>query len=87
MTRLQLNNKDETAYLELLQCVYCEVLLLNRRRPGELQRLLLYTYGNCQSQENYEEFGHAITSSEKMLMKRFKRVVIREREIGGYLYY
>ena len=74
MRRLQLNNKDETACLELLQCVYCEVLLLNCNG---------YYYENCQSHQNYEEFGHAITSSEKMLIKRIKRVVIRGKRDRG----
>ncbi|KAL4710136.1 hypothetical protein ACJJTC_016538 [Scirpophaga incertulas] len=73
-------------YIELLETVYCRVLLLNRRRPGELQRLYLHDYlenDTMLSNEKYEEFDRALTVSERILVKKFKRVVIRGKRGRG----
>lgn len=45
--RLQITNKDVLAYNSLVDTIYCRVILLIRKRPGELQRMLLHTYLNC----------------------------------------
>lgn len=77
-------NTDKSAYMTLLETIYCRVLLLNRRRPGELQRLPLYIYENNSSQsQNYEEFSDVVSPSEKFLLQRFKRVVIRGKRGRG----
>nr|CAI5836859.1 unnamed protein product [Callosobruchus analis] len=84
--RLQAISNDKKAYIILLETIYCRLLLLNRRRPGELQRLLLHTYtaainnDNCQG---YEEFSEAISETEKCLMKSFKRIVIKGKRNRG----
>lgn len=70
-------------YSKLLELIFCRVLLLNRRRPGELQRVLLDTYRTADMQTNYEEFQDAITPSEKILMSKFKRIVIRGKRGRG----
>ncbi|KAJ8948171.1 hypothetical protein NQ314_008470 [Rhamnusium bicolor] len=62
------------------------IFLLNRKRPGELQRFLLHTYENSLKTENpntYEEFSEVVTEAEKALMKNFKRIVIRGKRNRG----
>ncbi|CAH1981444.1 unnamed protein product [Acanthoscelides obtectus] len=57
---LPASRHDKRAYIKLVETVYCRLLLLNRRRPGELQRLLFYTYTSAKNNENkqaYEEFS------------------------------
>lgn len=82
MNNLIANNKNEEAYNELLETVYCRVLLLNRKRPGELQRLLLHYYNNTEN-EKYEEFDEVVSITEKVLLKSFKRLVIRGKRGRG----
>lgn len=78
------NNLNKLAYCKLLETVYCRVLLLNRRRPGELQRLPLHLYEQSEIREtNYEEFDDAISPLEKILLKKFKRIVIRGKRGRG----
>lgn len=78
-------NNDEVAYTELLETVFCRIILLNRKRPGELQRLLLETYLKSEDsgQSNYEEFDNAMAPTEKILLKKFKRVVTRGKRGRG----
>ncbi|GBP23495.1 hypothetical protein EVAR_12775_1 [Eumeta japonica] len=78
------NSQNTAAYNELLETVFCRALLLNRRRPGELQRLLLSTYvENEHNDYQYEEFDRTLTAAEKILVKRFKRIVIRGKRSRG----
>lgn len=67
----------------MIESIYCKVLVLNRRRPGELQRVSLDAYVTGQVQYNYEEFSSAITPAEQILMKTFKRIVIRGKRGRG----
>lgn len=46
------NTFNCNAFNELLETVFCRVLLLNRRRPGELQRLQLSYYENYDKNTN-----------------------------------
>lgn len=72
------------AYNTLSETVYCRILLLNRRRPGELQRLPLSIYQETNNDNStYEEFDRAISGVEKMLVKSFKRIVIRGKRGRG----
>ncbi|CAG4975857.1 unnamed protein product [Parnassius apollo] len=58
------------AYNTLTETVYCRVLLLNRRRPGELQRLPLSIYQESSNDKSaYEEFDRAISSAGKSVGK------------------
>ncbi|KAK4886154.1 hypothetical protein RN001_002425 [Aquatica leii] len=55
--KLQIENTDLVQYTILLETIYCRVLLLNRRRPGELQRLELKIYQDAnKSSTSYDEF-------------------------------
>ncbi|XP_046975994.1 uncharacterized protein LOC124542104 [Vanessa cardui] len=72
------------AFNNLVESTYCRVLLLNRRRPGELQRLKLSDYndhGNDSKQ--YEEFDKVLTSTERILISKLKRIVIRGKRGRG----
>ncbi|CAH2002340.1 unnamed protein product [Acanthoscelides obtectus] len=86
VSMLQKNPSNEKAYTSLLETVYCRLLLLNRRRPGELQRLPIHVYKSAISEEHnqaYEEFSEAITETERILMRSFKRIVIRGKRGRG----
>ncbi|KAG5864408.1 hypothetical protein JTB14_001495 [Gonioctena quinquepunctata] len=84
VNQLKMNFGDKDAYTTLLETIFRRVLLLNRRRPGELQRVLLHIYERCgEHPENYEEFSEMITPSEKILRQRFKRIVIRGKRGRG----
>nr|CAI5858800.1 unnamed protein product [Callosobruchus analis] len=81
---LCIDNKDASAFNILVETIYCRVLLLNRKRPGELQRMLLQTYLNSSSNKGqYEEFESIVTPSERILLNKFKRVVIRGKRNRG----
>nr|CAI5840636.1 unnamed protein product [Callosobruchus analis] len=90
VSKLQARSNDKKAYITriLLETIYCRLLLLNRRRPGELHRLLLHTYtaainnDNCQG---YEEFSEAISETEKCLIKSFKRIVMKDEDVPAVL--
>ena len=41
------NKKNIQAFNDLIEYVYCRIVLLNRKRSGELQRMYLHTYINC----------------------------------------
>ncbi|KAJ8930016.1 hypothetical protein NQ314_017233 [Rhamnusium bicolor] len=82
--RLKINDKDVSAYNILVDTIYCRVILLNRKRPGELQRMLLHTYLSCGNEKaQYEEFKHIVTPSERVLLEKLKRVVIRGKRGRG----
>ncbi|VEN59616.1 unnamed protein product [Callosobruchus maculatus] len=83
---LQEDNHNKDAYMTLLETIFCRTILLNRRRPGELQRLPLCLYesnADGEGTEKYEEFLQAVTPSEKILMQSLKRVVIRGKRGRG----
>lgn len=85
-TQLNINNKNETAYIRLIETIFCRIILLNRRRPGELQRFLLHTYEQNIDKENlqtYDEFSEAVSETEKALMRNFKRIVVRGKRGRG----
>ncbi|XP_074029091.1 uncharacterized protein [Leptinotarsa decemlineata] len=81
---LKIDNRNVAAYNTLLETVYCRTILLNRKRPGELQRMLLHTYELAQkNNESYEEFDEVVSETEKLLLKYMKRVVIRGKRGRG----
>uniref|UniRef100_A0A2A4JQQ9 Uncharacterized protein n=1 Tax=Heliothis virescens TaxID=7102 RepID=A0A2A4JQQ9_HELVI len=74
----------KTHYCDMVESIYCRVLLLNRRRPGELQRVLLSTYEESTNpQSHYEEFDKTLSKSEQILLRKFKRIVIRGKRNRG----
>ena len=84
MEKLSIKNDDCEAYKTLQETIYCRVLLLNRRRPGELERLFLHSYQSIDNRrETYEEFSEIVTPSERVLLKKFKRLIIRGKRGRG----
>lgn len=81
--KLKQNPTNQVAYNKLMETVFCRVILLNRRRPGELQRMQLDTYTSSSDKRTYEEFSDAISSTEQILLKKLKRVVIRGKRGRG----
>ncbi|KAK4881867.1 hypothetical protein RN001_005186 [Aquatica leii] len=78
------NNRDVAAYNTLVESVFCRVILLNRKRSGELQRMYLHTYVNSSSdKQKYEEFNKIVSPTEEILLKTLKRVVIRGKRGRG----
>ncbi|CAG9827845.1 unnamed protein product [Diabrotica balteata] len=76
---LKIDSHNVAAYNTLLETIYCRVILLNRKRPGELQRMLLDTYVKSEKKnESYKEFKEVVSETEKILLKNMKRIVIRE---------
>ncbi|XP_074026426.1 uncharacterized protein isoform X1 [Leptinotarsa decemlineata] len=82
---LKQNIKNFKAFKILMETIFCRLLLLNRRRVGELQRIKLatYMYTEKSNNKNYEEFADAVTPAEKLLLKNFKRVVTRGKRGRG----
>ncbi|VEN35544.1 unnamed protein product, partial [Callosobruchus maculatus] len=71
------NNMDEKAYKLLIEGVYCSVLLFNKRRVGELQRIHLSTYVNHINEEiSSGDFEQLLSPSERVCIKKIKRIVI-----------
>ncbi|XP_074034196.1 uncharacterized protein isoform X2 [Leptinotarsa decemlineata] len=87
ITSLNNNENDQKAFTTLLETIYCRVILLNRKRPGELERMTLYSYNECINKTDYDEYDSLLTPTEKILLKSFKRVVIRGKRGRGSQFY
>nr|XP_023028166.1 uncharacterized protein LOC111516220 [Leptinotarsa decemlineata] len=73
---LMADAKDmKNQFRKLTECVLSLVLLLNRKRIGEIQYLKLSTYNSDISHYQQEEFVDSLSDAEKILTKNFKRVV------------
>lgn len=62
-------------YRRLTENVLALTLLLNRKRIGEIQYLLVTVYKSSTPPTQQEEFLHSLTDAEKVLTQNFKRVV------------
>ncbi|KAK4880699.1 hypothetical protein RN001_008845 [Aquatica leii] len=62
-------------YRRLSENVLAMVILLNRKRIEKVQFLKVETYCKNDAQVQQEEFSAALTKSEQILVKNFKRVV------------
>lgn len=90
------NNGDSRSFNDLQKCCYTLLITLNRRRVGELERLLLDSYLKDNQNLISEEFQQNLTQTEKILLKKYKRILIRGKrhkpvpvlistEIQGYI--
>ncbi|KAJ8956143.1 hypothetical protein NQ314_006769 [Rhamnusium bicolor] len=81
--RLVENSSHKSEYRNLLEGIFCTVMIFNKRRVGELQRMtvlgFLKNYNNIPS----SEFERALTNSEKILYQSLKRIVIRGKRGRG----
>lgn len=82
-TKLAENDKNEDAYRQLIEGCYCNLLLFNKRRVGELQRILLDTYLKVQNSQPSGDFEKLLSQTEKILIKNIKRIVIRGKRGRG----
>jgi len=80
---LKINPNNVQFYRNLQESVLAQLVLLNRRRAGEVQRITLDTYTNAQSEISQEEIQLALSPVELKLTESFKRVVIRGKRGRG----
>lgn len=81
--KLQADNRNLSAYKNLVEGTYCSLLLFNKRRVGELERLQLDTYLKHHDKKPSGEFDKLLSPSEKILINSLKRVVIRGKRGRG----
>lgn len=81
--KLKLNPNNIQAYRDLQGSILAQVILLNRRRLGEIQRMLLDTFTNAPSEISQEEVIQSLSYVETELVKNFKRIVIRGKHGRG----
>lgn len=83
MSTLKSNPKDTNSYKNLQESVLAQLILLNRKRAGEVQRMFLNTYINNSWERPQEEIELSLSPVEKALTKIFKRIVIRGKRGRG----
>lgn len=83
-SKLLNNNIDKVSYSTLKEVLFCQIILLNRRRPAEVAQLTVRTYKsvNLQTKED-NEFQNCLTETEKILLKTYNRLVIRGKRGRG----
>lgn len=72
--KLKINTNNMQAYRDLQESILAQIVLLNRRRSGEVQRILLETYNNSPSEILQKEVIQALSPVELELTKNFKRI-------------
>lgn len=79
------NDADVASYTILKEVLYCQIILLNRRRPAEVAQLRVETYKSVDLETNDErrEFQHCLTETEKVLLNTYSRFVIRGKRGRG----
>lgn len=84
VTKNSIENMTVESYNDLMESIYCRLILLNRKRSGELQRMFLDTYIKPSSRkQDYKEFEKVVSSSEQILLKAVKRIVMRGKRGRG----
>jgi len=81
--KLKINPIDIVAYKSLQETILAQLILLNRKRAGEVQRILLSTYLNTPIEALQEEIASSLSKVENELTKKFKRIVIRGKRGRG----
>jgi len=83
LSALKKNPQDIISFKELQDTVLAQLILLNRKRAGEVQRIFINTYLNCSTEAPQEEVESSLSSVERELTKKFKRIVIRGKRGRG----
>lgn len=73
--KLRDNIDAEINYKILTECVLAITIMFNRKRVGDVQYLKIDTYNTDSHSVNQEAFMESLTAVEKLLSKKFKRVV------------
>lgn len=83
-TDLIQNSKDTKSFRELQEAIFCSILIFNKRRVGELQRMTLASFLEFSKvPPTSSEFEKVLTEAEKILFKSLKRIVIRGKRGRG----
>ncbi|KAL3290346.1 hypothetical protein HHI36_023690 [Cryptolaemus montrouzieri] len=84
---LKENRQIKLFYRKLSECVLSLTQLLNRKRIGEIQHIKLETYNDNAPQNQQEKFLISLSQTEKMLAKKFKRIITeRKGNTNEYLF-
>lgn len=82
LSSLESNPQNRLEYRNLLECVYCSIMVFNKRRVGELERMPIDLYEKSNTVKSLE-FEKLLTETEKILYSSLKRVVIRGKRGRG----
>ncbi|KAG5874175.1 hypothetical protein JTB14_011795 [Gonioctena quinquepunctata] len=83
-SNLREDSKDLKAHRELLEVTFCSLLIFNKRRVGELQRITLVDFSKyTDTPKTATDFENMLTESGKILYHSLKRVVVRGRRGRG----
>ncbi|XP_074039988.1 uncharacterized protein [Leptinotarsa decemlineata] len=78
------NDKNENAFRAIIEAAYCSLLLFNKRRVGELQRIPLDIYERYINEEiESGDFDMLLSPAEKICIKKLKRIVVRGKRGRG----
>lgn len=78
--------ENYSAYNNLKEVLYCQIILLNRRRPAEVAQLKVKKYiaiNNNLENNNKTEFENCLSETEKILLRSYSRIVIRGKRGRG----
>ncbi|KAB0805127.1 hypothetical protein PPYR_02097 [Photinus pyralis] len=74
-TKLKEMKDHVSSYRTLTQCVLAQTVIFNRKRIGDVQYLKIDTYNSNCNTTNNESFVESLSDVEKVIYKKFKRVV------------
>lgn len=80
---LKNNPNNQKSFKNLEESVLAQLILLNRRRSGEVQRLFINTYLTAPTEISQEEVDLSLSEIERQLTKQLKRIVIRGKRGRG----
>lgn len=83
LSSLKADPTNTASFKALQESVLAQLILLNRKRAGEVQRIFLETYLNCSSEAPQEEMLLSLSEVERELSNKFKRLVIRGKRGRG----
>lgn len=83
-SHLQTHEDDQLAYITLKDVLYCQIILLNRRRPAEVAQLKVSTFNSVNLDiKSAGEFENCLTDTEKILLGSYSRIVVRGKRGRG----
>lgn len=84
LEHLQTSPSSSDSYCKLKECLYVQIILLNRRRPAEVAQLKVQTYKSISLEpENDNELQKCLTETERILLNTYSRIVIRGKRGRG----
>lgn len=80
---LKHNPNNHKSFKNLEESVLAQLILLNRRRSGEVQRLFINTYISAPTEISQEEIDLSLLEMERHLTQKLKRIVVRGKRGHG----